>query len=297
MRLSKHCYQAISIKIRSGSDEKVRRSLTAYVYLTVMPYKGNVMRLLLSIVLLASLVASANAEFKSQEELGNWFTYYYKEPDPSKIPDAIEYMSQSGWLDNKKSLSPIFGFLAGGFKNNPEQVPGWVSRLTSLNKSHFGVVVLGLWYADLPDSQKRVYAILEKHPKLKEEFSFLSKGTSMPIEKIPLEQGPWVLDALWGNFMATGDKTPVIRIMSTLPWIDVKGDMSRLLVGGAARWSLTSNAVQHNRIMEFCEEEVKTQPTEVADKLREIIETAKKELESGPNRPIQPTPKNSVADG
>ena len=66
------------------------------------------MRLLLSILLLANLITSANAEFKSQEELGNWFTYYYQDPDPSKIPVAIEYMSQSGWLDNKKSISPIF---------------------------------------------------------------------------------------------------------------------------------------------------------------------------------------------
>ena len=255
------------------------------------------MRLLLSIVLVASLIASANAEFKSQEELGNWFTYYYKKPDPSKIPEAIEYMSQSGWLDNEKSMSPIFGFLAGGFKNNPEQVPGWVNRLSSLDESHFGVVVLGLWYADLPNSQKRVYEILEKLPQLKEEFSFLSEGTPMPIEKIPLEQGPWVLDALWGNFMATGNKTPVVRIMSTLPWIDVKGDMNRLLVGGAARWSLTSNAVQHQLILEYCEEEVKTQPTEVADKLREVIDAAKKELESRHNKPIQSTPKISADDG
>ena len=102
----------------------------------------------------------------------------------------------------------------------------------------------------------------------------------MPVEKIPLEQGAWVLDALWGNFMATGNKAPVQRIMTTLPWIDVKGDINRLLIGGAARWSLTSNAVQHQRIMQFCEEDVSTQSKKVAAKLREVIANAKKELES-----------------
>ena len=101
----------------------------------------------------------------------------------------------------------------------------------------------------------------------------------MPIEKIPLEQGAWVLDALWGNFMATGNKAPVQRIMTTLPWIDVKGDVNRLLIGGAARWSLTSNAVQHQRVLQFCEEEVSAQPKDVAAKLREVIANVRKELQ------------------
>ena len=173
----------------------------------------------------------------------------------------------------------------------------WIERLSNLPESHFGVVVLGLWYANLPDSQERVYGILENYPGLKNEFSFLATGTPMPIEKIPLEQGSWVLDALWGNFMATGNKVPVVRIMSTLPWSDVKGDVNRLLIGGAARWSLTSNAVQHQRVLEICEEEVKSQPTEVADKLRDVIENAKQELDSRHNKPIQPTPNSSAADG
>lgn len=242
------------------------------------------MRLLLSLLLFVSTMAVASAGFKSDEEAGNWVTYYYKDPSPTNIPDAIQYMSLHGWFDNEKSIAPVFGFLAGGFKNNPEQVPGWVNKLSDLNESHFSVVVLGLWYADLPDSQKRVYELLEKNPKLKEELSYLYKGAPMPIDKIPLEQGSWVLDALWGNFMATGNKKPVVRIMSALPWIDVKGDVNRLLIGGAARWSLTSNAVQHQRIMEFCEEEVKNQPPEVAEKLREVIESAKAELESGHNK-------------
>jgi hypothetical protein len=84
--------------------------------------------------------------------------------------------------------------------------------------------------------------------------------------------------------------------MSTLPWIDVKGDITRLTVGGAARWSLTSNAVQHPRILDFCETEVATQPKEVAEKLREVVTNAKKELASGHRKPIQPTSHSGAAD-
>jgi hypothetical protein len=102
----------------------------------------------------------------------------------------------------------------------------------------------------------------------------------MTVEKIPLEQGPWVLDALWGKFMATGERAPVERIITTLPWLDIKGDINRLLVGGSARWSLASNAIQHKRVLKICEDVAITQKGDVASKLRELIANAKKELKS-----------------
>lgn len=216
-------------------------------------------------------------DFQSQTEVSKWMTFYYQKPDPARISAAIEYMSQSGLLDNENALAPTFGFLAGVFHDNPQQLGSLIKQLDSLDESHLGAVVLGLWYADLHDSQKRVYAFLEKYPNLKQQFEYLYKGSPMPVDKIPLEQGAWVLDVLWGNFMATGSKVPVERIMTTLPWFDVKGDVNRLLIGGSARWSLASNAKQHQRVMQFCEEAVSTQPKEVAAKLREVIADAKKE--------------------
>ena len=239
--------------------------------------------LIVLVFLLFATTAIAGDTFQSQEQVGSWLMNYYQKPDPSKVPDAVEYMSKAKVLDNN-AIPAIFGFLAGVFQDNPKKVADWVERLSSLEESHLGVLVLGLWYANLPDSQKRVYAILDAHPNLKKNFQFLYQGTPMSVEHIPLEQGPWVIDVLWGNFMATGSKVPVLRIASALPWIDVKGDINRLLVGGSARWSLTSNAEQHKRVLEICEAEVGTQPKEVGEKLRELIINAKKEINSDQNK-------------
>jgi hypothetical protein len=49
--------------------------------------------------------------------------------------------------------------------------------------------------------------------------------------------------------MATGDKAPVVRIISALAWTGVKGDTNRLMIAEAARWSLRSKAVQNNRVL------------------------------------------------
>jgi hypothetical protein len=232
------------------------------------------------ILILFSGFVSSETEFKSEEEFSKWLTYYYLDPEPENIVQAVRYMSESGFLDNGKAYPPIFGFLAGVFKKNPGKVSSWVNSLSSLNNSSYGVVVLGLWYANLPNSKERVYAILEKRPVLKEQFNYLYQGSPMEIQQIPLEQGPWVLDALWGNFMATGNAEPVARIMEALPWLDVKGETHKLLVAGAARWSLTSNAEQHKKVMAICESEIKTQPPAVQDKLKSVITEAKK----GPNQ-------------
>jgi len=217
--------------------------------------------------------------FDSKDEVARWFTYYYKNPEPAKVPEAFQYVGKAVLLDDKKAIPSMVGFLAGVIRNNPEKVKGWIDALKPLDETLLGVVVLGVWYADLPDSQKLAYALLDQHPKLKDQYKFLYQGSPMAADKIPLEQGPWVLDLLWGNFMATGKKAPVVRIISALAWLDVKGDTNRLLVAGAARWSLTSNAVQHNRVLDICQEEAINQPKGIAEKLQEIIKKAKAELE------------------
>jgi len=242
---------------------------------------------LILVLFLTTNVAFARTEFKSQEKFSDWITFYYENPEPNRIPDAVEYMSKSGVLDKKNAISPIFGFLSGVFRKNPEKINSWLRDLRNLKENHFGVIILGLWYSGLPDSKSRASSLLDKHPKLKPEFGFVNQGSPITIEEIPLEQGPWVLDALWGEFMATGEEIPVQRIISALPWSDVKGDINRLMVGGSARWSLTSNAIQHKKVLEICEETVANQNSDIAIKLGEVINIAKKELQ---------TPNNSSVD-
>ena len=91
------------------------------------------MRLIFTIFILLNF-ASAHASFESQEELGGWVTFYYTNPEPSRIPSAVEYMSQRGWLDEGESISSIFGFLAGGFRDNPDKVSIWLDRLVELTR-------------------------------------------------------------------------------------------------------------------------------------------------------------------
>ena len=244
------------------------------------------MRKLILVLLIVAFAAPASAEFQSQEDVSKWLTFYYQMPEPNRLPEAVEYMSQSGMLDNQDAMAPIFGFISGVLSDNPGQAAGWVDMLSSLKEEHLGVVVLGIWYANLPESQNIAYTILDNHPSLNKQFVFLREGKPMTVDQIPVEQGAWVLDALWGKFMATGRKEPVERIMAVLPWIDIKGDVNRLLVGGAARWSLASNAVQHDLVFKFCEEAMKNQSEEVTLKLQEVLENSEKDRQERHNKSL-----------
>jgi hypothetical protein len=211
------------------------------------------MRTLSTIILLVALANSAIAkdQFSSQEQFSKWLTYYYLNPEPNRVASAVRYMSESGALNNAKVMPPIFGFLSGVIASKPSISASLLNSLNDIPENHYGVVILGVWYSNLPNSQEEVYRALDGNEKLNTQFEYLRKGKPMALHTIPLEQGPWVLDALWGDYSATGNAKSVERISEALEWSEIKGDIGRLLVGGAAKWSLSSNAAQHKRVKEI----------------------------------------------
>lgn len=235
-------------------------------------------RIVALFLILQCASAQAESSFQSEEELGRWITYYYQNPEPDRFVSAVAYLARSGTLEKQSSIPPIFGFIAGVMGANPDRIGGWLKEFGYLNDSQLSTIALGVWYAQQSQSQETVYELLEKRQGLKERLRFVLDGSPISITDIPLEQGTWVLDANWGYFMATGDKRPILRVISALPWQDVKGDIGKLMVGGAARWSLTSNAVQHTTVLRICEEVAPQQSPEVSAKLVQVINEAKKEL-------------------
>lgn len=66
---------------------------------------------------------------------------------------------------------------------------------------------------------------------------------------------------------------PVRRIISSLHLLK-DGHGMDIAVGGAAQWSLASNAVQHRRVYEICREELKKSDGSTKEMLEEIIAKA-----------------------
>lgn len=237
--------------------------------------------LALLVAVACSHALAAEDDFSDAEALGGWITYYYKSPEPHRVADAMLAASAQGFANGGERAPAFFGFLAGVISKNPAMAEELAQALSALPEADQPILILGIWYSDLSDPSPLLQQLRKTMPGHAAMIDRLLTNGRLRLRDLPLEQGPWVLDALWGNFMATGDDAPVVRIISTLPWIEVRGDVTRLSVGGAARWSLISNAIQHEAVMAVCRREVTTQPKEVAVLLGEVIAEAEKDIRDG----------------
>jgi hypothetical protein len=196
---------------------------------------------------------------------------YYQHPQPERIGDFLLAAERLSLLDRMKTVFPIFGFLAGVFHDNPGRLSGWTAPIPPDDLKLGGTVLLGLRHAGSKAATFEGEILLVHMPKL---APLAIKHPAVPLEQLPFDH-PGILDALWGNFFATGDASPVLRIISALPLMDTpapKGkagtpatrDAARKtilarLIGQAARWSLASNAWQHPRVLEICEKAEKAE--------------------------------------
>lgn len=249
------------------------------------------MRTLIAIVfcLLVVVVHAEPKPLTTAAGLGEWVTYYYQRPEPRRLPEAILAASKLGLFQEGKAAPPFFGFIAGVVAKDPSAADSLVDLLKDLPAGSQPVVILGIWYSGHAQTGSLLTSIGKKHPDQKAMVESLT-GRAPGLTEIPLEEGPWLLDALWGNFMSTGDAAPVVRIMQALPWIEVRGNTAKLIVGGAARWSLASNAEQHPRVLEICKAQLKVQPKEVAAVLQQVIGHAEEALAKHGNDKKSPSP-------
>jgi|SRR5208282_113733 hypothetical protein len=218
------------------------------------------------------VVFATPSTIDTREQLNEWMMHYYQHPQPDITVSAIEFMSREGTLSKAAAQPPIAAFLAQVFAQNPEKVQGWQTRLSAGGEDESRMMALAFW-------------ISGNEPLLKAMAGGPSASVAEYAKKLLSDRAPDLLkdeitnagflDMLWGSFFATGDEQYVLRIISAVPLAKTEGDVTKMLIGGAARWSLTSNAVQHPKVMEICEAELKRLPDDQKPALQEVIKTAR----------------------
>jgi len=207
------------------------------------------------------VVTAGTWAFTDGEALGQWLTYYYRNPEPSRVIDVIEAAGRDGSLEHDAKAS-ITGFVAGAVTKEPSLLEAMADRFPELTNTEQSVVILGIWYSAAPGSAQTLRRIAGRSPQWAKAIEGqLAKGTPVITH----------LDSLWGYFMATGDEAPVLHVISYLK--------PGLRVQAMARWSLSSNAEQHPRVMEICRAQLPLQPPDIAPVLKEVIAKSEGNLE------------------
>lgn len=208
--------------------------------------KKLVLAFSISLFLLSNAFAQSDQGMQNLEE---WTTYYYNNPEPDKIAPVLKVITDRGYFENDNAQAPLTGFFTEVFIANPERISAWVKPYIGIPKRH--ILYSALWMCD--SAQCR--AVLEQMAKAEspEEAKKISALLASPpptIESMSINN-PAALDYLWGRFMASGSAAPVERIIDQMKLAGSKENVEAMLIGGAAQWSVLANARQHKKVLEI----------------------------------------------
>lgn len=225
---------------------------------------------LLAVLLSFATVASAAAPSSSAEQ---WLNNYYQQPAPERFTSAIFELSRTGYFEEAGRVPLAIGFIATVFAQNPDKVQSWLGVSRVLPVSHQRILVAALWYAGNPKGAEYLKAhSRDCEPSLRASINALIN--SSPSIKDAGVQSISSLNLQWGAFLASGETAPVQSILAALGNSSLDQDV---------RWSLAQNAVQHERVLAICRDELSRQPNAVRERLRAVIldaETKRKSTSS-----------------
>jgi hypothetical protein len=247
--------------------------------------RGSVMSVICALALVLNcasqsrpaLIVSAK-DVTTEEQLNEWLTYYYLHPRPDLTISAMHLMSKDGWLSKTNSETPLAAFFAQVFSRNEDKVTDWLTELDASTEDQEKIGALALWMAHTNNAQQLLRLMATKGSLSHQSYMKKLLADDHPPDFLKdAVSSPGFLDSLWGSFFATGDERFVQRIIGTLPLLKSEENAQDVLIGGAAKWSLTSNAIQHPKVLEICEAELTKSAGEQKSALAEVIANARKE--------------------
>lgn len=205
---------------------------------------------------------SVPLKIENENELTQWFTFFYLNPKPELITQAIIVSSKCGDFDRPEILHVHQSFYGTILQLYPAQLPNVLSTISSLPEKHKQLMLKVLWMCNSIESQEALKSLGEKEQKL--------IGQTPPDLLAMRIMSPANIDMLWSAFHVTGKKEYVARIIQSL---DLGG-----MTGYSARWSLGSMGYQHTRVIEICREEFSAVSATLKPLLEEVIRVAEKKL-------------------
>ncbi|BBO83792.1 hypothetical protein DSCO28_43580 [Desulfosarcina ovata subsp. sediminis] len=207
------------------------------------------------------------------KELSQWFTYYYKASHSAQHIENINKMFQSGFFNKPSAVAPLIMFLAEFFRQNENMISGWEKSLHEIPQDENFYLLHSLWQANTDNA----LTALNNWPDLKSEKIIEKIKERPPVDLKTIEiNSPAILDMLWATFMASGNILYVERIISSLslPTDSKENDkrISNLLIVGAAKWSLSSNAMQHGLVFKTCQKFTESKDPKIRKAISEILE-------------------------
>jgi hypothetical protein len=247
---------------------------------------ANIRLLALALVLLACAAQSpgrgstATSLALTVEDFIRWDTFYYVHPEPERTVSAIAFMQENELLAREPTLVTAVS-LGQIFRQNPERIEVWYREIGDRGVRSNRVIWEALWWSSTDPARQILKSEAEKHAGSEDGRWLAYAAAKFPPDFVTVKiSSPEILDALWGAFFATGDDRYVRRIIDVLEFAEpnvsgIEVDAADLLLGSAAKWSLTSNASIHPEVLDICRAEAEFyHPRNTLAHLDAVIRTA-----------------------
>ncbi len=228
-------------------------------------------------------------EFLSLEEYSVWMMNLFRTKDLERFKYALEYAGKQKHFTQPDFVSIGFVFFGTIMRTYPETLDVFFKTVGSLPASEQPMALMSVRYANVEKGNKLLEDLLKKEEfaKTAKKYEEYAKYKMPDLYKIDFT--PDVLDLLWTEFFVTGEAKPVKRITEALPGLDDKDNMGVFIVAAAAQWSLTSNAVQFDKVLEILKGIQKENSTKA---IADIIEKAEEVRKKGKTDSDAPEPTN-----
>ncbi|MEM9540402.1 MAG: hypothetical protein AAGA60_13000 [Cyanobacteria bacterium P01_E01_bin.42] len=212
----------------------------------------------------------------SKSQLEQWMSFYYQNPQPDRLPDAIATLSQEGYLQKANAVQPILFFLSCIFRDRPEKLSEWLSQWNDLPSRDRQILVNAIWLSNTPQAREYLANLAKETEDLAIENTINSLIQKSPPDIASLPIGdPSMIDVFWAGFMATGEEKYVLNIIAVLSNINSSEDSLKTAIANAAKWSLTSQARIHEKVMLICLGQLEQQSEEIGAILQGIVTDAR----------------------
>lgn len=234
------------------------------------------MKLTLTLIFLTIAACSfGQAKFKDVEAYGEWMMHYYEKPEPSILFDAFNYGVHSKKIAKSGNRTMITGFFSSCLRNDTVQQQIFYDKIS---KTKDDDLIAGfnitLWRTQTKFSLELLaqFSKQENQKKYKSLFDELMtyKHVDLWADSIT---NPEHLDMLWTDFFATGNEKSVQKIITKLSDLN-STDPLDLATAGSAQWSLASNSIQHERVLEICTKQIENSSGRIKESLEQIVATA-----------------------
>ncbi len=184
----------------------------------------------------------------SEESFSRWMQTYFQSPDPDALYCSLEYYADSSlFTEHPNSRMPTAYFFASALpRDNFSSLYSLLSKDSSLKSKMFALHVFWVNGSSVTNNLIAKAGDEWNEPKIREIVGKMQNQEAWN----PLLDGARSaadLDALWAIFFATGKAAAIRQISNVLPLLE-EGHGMDIAVGGAARWSLTSNAQRYPEV-------------------------------------------------